>query len=70
MPMTEFDNRAAEMRKWEPGFAEGYRIRLPIREIVVTSPRVEAWNLGVGEAAVLSHAFHYRNRREKLYEQF
>lgn len=28
----------------------------PIREIVATSPRVEAWNLGLGETAVLSHA--------------
>lgn len=28
----------------------------PIRESVVTSPRVEAWNLGAGETAVLSHA--------------
>ncbi len=28
----------------------------PLRENVLVSPRVEAWNLGVGETAVLSHA--------------
>jgi predicted nucleic acid-binding protein len=28
----------------------------PIRENVTISPRVEAWNLGAGETAVLSHA--------------
>ena len=28
----------------------------PIREAVANSPRVEAWNLGAGETAVLSHA--------------
>ena len=28
----------------------------PIRENVAPSPRVEAWNLGAGETAVLSHA--------------
>ena len=28
----------------------------PIREVVATSHRVEAWNLGAGETAVLSHA--------------
>lgn len=28
----------------------------PIRENVATSPRVEAWNLGAGETAVLSYA--------------
>ena len=28
----------------------------PIRETVVNSPRVEAWNLGAGETAVLSYA--------------
>ncbi|MBI4754470.1 MAG: DUF3368 domain-containing protein [Betaproteobacteria bacterium] len=28
----------------------------PRRESVMTSPRVEAWNLGAGETAVLSHA--------------
>lgn len=28
----------------------------PIREAVVNSPRVEAWNLGAGETAVLSYA--------------
>lgn len=28
----------------------------PIRENVVASPRVEGWNLGAGETAVLSHA--------------
>jgi len=28
----------------------------PVREQVVSSPSVEAWNLGAGETAVLSHA--------------
>lgn len=28
----------------------------PMREVVATSPRVEAWKLGAGETAVLSHA--------------
>ena len=28
----------------------------PIREVVATSAQVEAWNLGAGETAVLSHA--------------
>lgn len=28
----------------------------PRREVVANSPRVEAWNLGAGETAVLSHA--------------
>ncbi len=35
----------------------------PIREAVVPSPRVEAWNLGAGETAVLSHALSHPPRR-------
>lgn len=35
----------------------------PIREEVIPSPRVEAWNLGAGETAVLSHALSHPPRR-------
>ena len=31
----------------------------PVREIVMTSPRVAAWNLGDGESSVLSYALEY-----------
>lgn len=38
----------------------------PIRESVVASPRIEVWNLGAGETAVLSCALAYPGMRAVL----
>lgn len=35
----------------------------PVQEIVITSPRVAAWNLGDGETSVLSYALENPNYR-------
>lgn len=35
----------------------------PIRQDVLPSPRVDAWNLGAGETAVLSHALIHPSLR-------
>ena len=38
----------------------------PVRESVTPSPRVNAWNLGAGETAVLSHALAHRPQRAMI----
>ena len=46
-----------EMGEWEDTAArELSKQSWPVREEVVSSPRVAAWDLGAGETAVLSHA--------------